>query len=131
MLLFEDILAQDELCSDAYPMYVFLEGSKRLERSSHTHSHCYRKLVDDIVYEVDAQMITMKEGDVDIGANASAEGGDEALEEGAVSVNNIVYSFRLQATQFANKASYLTYLKVTQIFQINARAVLTITLRDT
>jgi hypothetical protein len=27
----------------------------------------FRKLVDDIVYEADAKMVTIKEGDVDIG----------------------------------------------------------------
>ena len=47
----------------------------------------------------------------DTGANASAEGGDdEALEDTAVKVNNIVHSFRLQSTQF-DKKGYLAYLK--------------------
>ena len=45
------------------------------------------------------------------GANPSAEDGDEALEDGATQVNNVVYSFRLQSTQF-DKKSFLTYLKV-------------------
>lgn len=45
------------------------------------------------------------------GANPSAEEGEEALEEGATQVNNVVYSFRLQSTSF-DKKSYLTYLKV-------------------
>ncbi|KZV75181.1 translationally controlled tumor-associated [Peniophora sp. CONT] len=89
MLLFTDVLSDDEIVSDAYPI----------------------KLIDDIVYEVDAQMITVKKGvDVDIGANASAEEGGEELEEGAETVNNLVYSFRLQSTQF-DKKSYLTHLK--------------------
>ncbi|KAJ3376926.1 hypothetical protein HDU92_008808 [Lobulomyces angularis] len=69
--------------------------------------------VDDIAYEVDCKMITIKEGEVDIGGNASAEGGDEddgALEEGSISVNNVVYSFRLQSTSF-DKKSYMTYIK--------------------
>jgi len=47
---------------------------------------------------------------VDIGANASAEEADEALEEGSRQVINVVESFRLQSTQF-DKKSYLTYLK--------------------
>lgn len=48
---------------------------------------------------------------VDTGANASAEAGDdEALEDTAVKVNNIVHSFRLQSTQF-DKKGYLSYLK--------------------
>jgi len=63
------------------------------------------------VYEVDCQLITVKAGaDIDIGANPSAEEQDEALEDGATQVNNIIHSFRLQATTF-DKKSFLTYLK--------------------
>jgi len=69
------------------------------------------KTIDDIVYEVDCAMITVKKGeDVDIGANPSAEEQEEALEDGAAQVNNVVHSFRLQSTTF-DKKSYLTYLK--------------------
>ncbi|TEB35688.1 translationally controlled tumor-associated [Coprinellus micaceus] len=89
MLLYSDLLNNDELFSDAYPM----------------------KLVDDTVYEVDCQTITVKPGaDIDIGANPSAEDAAEELEEGTETVNNVVYSFRLQSTQF-DKKGYLTYLK--------------------
>lgn len=56
-------------------------------------------------------MIQVKEGaDVDIGANASAEEADEALEDGVSVVNNVVYSFRLQSTSF-DKKGYTTYIK--------------------
>jgi len=69
------------------------------------------KEVDDIVYEVDCQTITVKAGaDVDIGANASAEDAEETLEDGASQVNNVVYSFRFQQTTF-DKKTYLSYLK--------------------
>ncbi|KAN0131323.1 Mss4-like protein [Lactarius tabidus] len=89
MLLYSDILSGDEIFSDAFPL----------------------KEVDDIVYEVDCQMITVKAGaDVDIGANPSAEEQDESLEDGATSVNNVVHSFRLQPTTFEKK-SYLAHLK--------------------
>jgi len=89
MLLFSDILTDDEMFSDAFPM----------------------KTVDDIVYEVDCQLVTVKPGaDVDIGGNPSAEEAEEALEDGAIQVNNIAHSFRLQSTSF-DKKSYLTYLK--------------------
>ncbi|KAI0796675.1 translationally controlled tumor-associated [Abortiporus biennis] len=89
MLLYSDILTDDEMFSDAFPI----------------------KLIDDIVYEVNCQMITVKPGaDVDIGANPSAEEQDDALEEGATTINNVVYSFRLQSTSF-DKKSFLTYLK--------------------
>ncbi|KAG1752744.1 translationally-controlled tumor protein [Suillus paluster] len=88
MLLYEDIITGDEMFSDAFPM----------------------KLVDGIAYEVDCQMIVLKEGDVDIGANPSAEEQEEALEAGAISVNNIAHSFRLQSTVYDKKA-YLGHLK--------------------
>ncbi len=48
----------------------------------------------------------------DIGANASAEEAEEALDDQVTRVNNIVHSFRLQSTNF-DKKSFLTYLKGT------------------
>jgi hypothetical protein len=47
---------------------------------------------------------------IDTGANASAEEAEEGVEDGAVQVNNVVNSFRLQSTQF-DKKSYLGHLK--------------------
>ncbi|KZT19259.1 translationally controlled tumor-associated [Neolentinus lepideus HHB14362 ss-1] len=89
MLLYTDLLTDDEMFSDAFPI----------------------KLVDDIVFEVDCQTITIKKGaDVDIGANPSTEEADEGLEEGMETVNNVAHSFRLQQTSF-DKKSFLTYLK--------------------
>jgi len=89
MLLYKDKISGDEMFSDAFPI----------------------KVVDDIVYEVDCQLITVKEGaNVDIGANPSAEEQEESLEEGATQVNNVVHSFRLQATSFT-KADFVKYLK--------------------
>jgi len=89
MLLYTDIISGDEMFSDAFPM----------------------KLVDDIVYEVDCAMINIKKGaDVDIGANPSTEEQEEALEEGTERVNNIVHSFRLQATAF-DKKTFVSYIK--------------------
>jgi hypothetical protein len=56
-------------------------------------------------------MITISEGDVDIGANPSAEGGDDEGADASVqTVNNVVYSFRLTETNF-DKKSYMTYIK--------------------
>ena len=127
MLLFQDIISDDEIVSDAYPMFVLIFSASSPVLTLHS------KEIDDIVYEVDAQMIVVKKGaDVDIGtyaasrlcilsftnsrslaigANPSAEDAADDLEEGAESVNNLVYSFRLQSTQF-DKKSYLTHLKV-------------------
>ncbi|KAI0796375.1 translationally-controlled tumor protein [Irpex lacteus] len=88
MLLYEDVISGDEMFSDAFPI----------------------KEVDGVAFEVDCAMVTIKDGDVDIGANPSAEEAEESLEEGAQQVNNVVHSFRLQPTSF-DKKSYLTYLK--------------------
>jgi len=88
MLLYTDILTGDEMFSDAFKPV----------------------LVDDVVFEVDCAMVSIKEGDIDIGANPSAEEHDEGLDDTAQTVNNIVHNFRLQLTTF-DKKSYLTYLK--------------------
>lgn len=56
-------------------------------------------------------MVIKSEGDIDIGANPSAEEAAEALESGATQVNNVVDSMRLQSTSF-DKKSYQIYLKV-------------------
>ncbi|KAI5855192.1 Mss4-like protein [Tricharina praecox] len=89
MLIFKDILSNDEMISDVYDL----------------------KEVDGTLYEADCAMITIKKGaDVDIGANASAEEASEELEDGQETVNNIVHSFRLNSTNF-DKKGYLTYLK--------------------
>lgn len=86
-MLYTDVITGDEIISDAYKLID----------------------VDDIVYEVDAAMIIVKEGEVDIGANASAEEQSEALEvrtvsdgtrrrrsethqDGAQTVNNVAHS---------------------------------------
>lgn len=58
-----------------------------------------------------ANQAMLTKSHADTGANASAEGGDdEATEDQAVKVNNIVHSFRLQSTSF-DKKGYLAYLK--------------------
>ncbi|KAH6565095.1 hypothetical protein BASA61_009652 [Batrachochytrium salamandrivorans] len=89
MLLYRDVISGDEMVSDAFDMNE----------------------IDGIIYEIDAKLITIKPGaDIDIGANASAEEATEELEDGAVQVINVVYSFNLQSTSF-DKKSYMTYIK--------------------
>ncbi|KAK0621148.1 translationally-controlled tumor protein [Bombardia bombarda] len=88
MIIYTDILTGDEIISDSYDLIE----------------------VDGVAYEVDCAMITEGGVTIDIGANASAEEEEEALEDTTVKVNNIIHSFRLQATSF-DKKSYLTYLK--------------------
>ncbi|QPG75104.1 Ribosome associating protein [Brettanomyces nanus] len=90
MIIFKDIFSDDELLSDAYDT----------------------KEVNGVVIEADCQLIKVKDGaDVDIGANPSAEVGDDDLEDGPVeTVNNVVYSFNLQPTTF-DKKSFMVYIK--------------------
>ncbi|KAI8850962.1 Mss4-like protein [Chytridium lagenaria] len=88
MLLYRDVVSGDEVLSDAFRIID----------------------VDDIAMEVNCDMVVIKEGDVDIGGNPSAEDEAEALEDGAVTVNNVIHTFRLQSTVF-DKKSYMTYIK--------------------
>jgi hypothetical protein len=89
MKLFQDIISGDEMFSDAYKY----------------------KVIDDIAYEVDCQMVTIKQGaDVDIGANPSTEDQEEGVDDNAVTVNNVAHTFRLQQTSY-DKKSYLSHLK--------------------
>ncbi|TQS35607.1 hypothetical protein Golomagni_03967 [Golovinomyces magnicellulatus] len=88
MIIYKDIISDDEIVSDSFPM----------------------KEVDGVVYECDCAMVTVGNVQVDIGANASAEEASETLDDSARTVNNIVDSFRLQNISF-DKKSYLTHLK--------------------
>ncbi|KAF1950049.1 translationally controlled tumor-associated [Byssothecium circinans] len=89
MIIYSDIITGDEIISDVYDL----------------------KLVDDVVYEADCKKITVGVGDIDIGANASSEGGeDEGADDQATQVIDVVHSFRLNETSF-DKKSYLTHLK--------------------
>ncbi|KAJ2822741.1 hypothetical protein IWW50_004084 [Coemansia erecta] len=87
MLIYKDILCGDEFFSDAYEIKE-VPGA----------------------YEVDCKMISVADGEVDIGANPSAEAEEEQLDNNAQLVNNVVHSFRLQETQF-DKKSYMVYIK--------------------
>jgi len=88
MIIFKDIITDDEIISDSYDL----------------------KEVGGVVYEADCAMITEGAVQVDIGANASAEETEEQLDDSVQKFNNIVHSFRLQSTQF-DKKSYMGYLK--------------------
>jgi len=86
----QDIITGDEIISDSYNL----------------------KEIDGAVYEADCKKITIGNDNIDIGANPSAEEADEALEEGAQQVIDVVHSFRLNETSF-DKKSYLSHLKST------------------
>ncbi|KAK7187782.1 hypothetical protein DPSP01_010832 [Paraphaeosphaeria sporulosa] len=88
MIIFKDSLTGDEIISDSYNL----------------------KEVDGIAYEADCSKITVGVDNIDIGANASAEGGDEDADDQAQTVIDVVHSFRLNETSF-DKKQYLTHLK--------------------
>ncbi|KAK2071777.1 hypothetical protein P8C59_006174 [Phyllachora maydis] len=88
MIIYKDIITGDEIISDSYDL----------------------KEKDGVIYEADCAMITEGAVEVNIGANASAEEAEDAVDDQVVKVNNIVHSFRLQSTSF-DKKSFLSYLK--------------------
>ncbi|CAK1361983.1 Translationally-controlled tumor protein [Cercospora beticola] len=89
MIIYKDIITGDELISDSYDL----------------------KEIDGIAYEADCKKITLGPVEVNTGANASAEGGDdEGAEDTAQTVIDVVHSFRLNETSF-DKKSYLSHLK--------------------
>ncbi|KAI5367858.1 Putative translationally controlled tumor protein [Septoria linicola] len=89
MIIYKDVITGDELISDSYDL----------------------KEVDGVVYEADCKKITIGAVEVNTGANASAEGGDdEGAEDAAETKIDVVYSFRLNETSF-DKKSYLSHLK--------------------
>lgn len=89
MIIYKDLMSGDEFFSDTYPL----------------------KLLHEVVYEVTGKNITVTEGEVDIGANPSAEGGgDEGVDPSSVSGVNIVLANRLVETAFTKK-DYQVHIK--------------------
>nr|ACG38039.1 hypothetical protein [Zea mays] len=67
MLVYQDLLSGDELLSDSFT---------------------YKELENGVLWEVEGKWVTQGPVDVDIGANPSAEGGeDESVDDTAVKVN--------------------------------------------
>ncbi|KAK5166639.1 uncharacterized protein LTR77_008183 [Saxophila tyrrhenica] len=89
MIIYKDVITGDELISDSYNI----------------------KEIDGAVYEADCTKIAIGGDNIDIGANPSAEeGGGDDVDDTKQQVIDVVYSFRLQETQF-DKKSYLSHLK--------------------
>jgi len=94
MIIYKDVYSGDELLTDAFDI----------------------KVVDDFFLEVDGKMITVGGEDIDIGGNASAEGGDDDGAEEVVKVCDVVLSGRFQETNFGKKdyiACYKAFMKKT------------------
>eukprot|EP00244_Chara_vulgaris_P001671 TRINITY_DN126_c0_g2_i1.p1 TRINITY_DN126_c0_g2~~TRINITY_DN126_c0_g2_i1.p1 ORF type:complete len:168 (+),score=59.51 TRINITY_DN126_c0_g2_i1:320-823(+) len=91
MLLYTDLFTGDELLSDVYPS---------------------KELFDGVLLEVKGKWIVKGAVDFDIGANPSAEGGEEeGVEDGAEKVVDIVDSFRLQEQPSYSKKDLQVFLK--------------------
>ncbi|WOL18580.1 translationally-controlled tumor protein [Canna indica] len=92
MLVYQDLLTGDELLSDSFP---------------------YKEIENGMLWEVDGKWVVKGSVDVDIGANPSAEGGeeDEGVDDTAVKVVDIVDTFRLQEQPPFDKKQFVTYMK--------------------
>lgn len=92
MLIFKDLITDDELFTDANPI----------------------ELIDDCLYEVKCSYISRKQGDFVLeGANPSAEGED--ADEGGCDPTtesglDLILNQKLQPTSFSKK-DYMNYLK--------------------
>jgi hypothetical protein len=92
MLVFQDLLTGDELLSDSFP---------------------YKEIENGALWEVEGKWVVQGSVDVDIGANPSAEGGeeDEGVDDQAVKVVDIVDTFRLQEQPPFDKKQFVAYMK--------------------
>ena len=82
------VVSGDEMLSDSFPIEV----------------------VDDVVLKVTTKMVVKGALDVNIGGNPSAEGGDEeAADDQAVKVNDVVDAFNLQSMGSMDKKGVLAW----------------------
>ncbi|KAF7837818.1 translationally-controlled tumor protein-like protein [Senna tora] len=91
MLVYQDLLTGDELLSDSFQ---------------------YKEIQNGMLWEVEGKWVVKGAVDVDIGANPSAEGGeDEGVDDQAVKVVDIVDTFRLQEQPTFDKKQFVTFMK--------------------
>ncbi|XP_071692994.1 translationally-controlled tumor protein homolog [Rutidosis leptorrhynchoides] len=92
MLVYQDLISGDELLSDSFP---------------------YNEILNGILWEVEGKWVVQGAVDVNIGANPSAEGGedDEGVDDQAVKVVDIVDTFRLQEQPPFDKKQFVGYIK--------------------
>ncbi|KAJ0976276.1 hypothetical protein J5N97_018241 [Dioscorea zingiberensis] len=91
MLVYQDLLSGDELLSDSFQ---------------------YKEIENGMLWEVDGKWVVQGAVEVDIGANPSAEGGeDEGVDDQAVKVVDIIDTFRLQEQPAFDKKQFVTFMK--------------------
>jgi hypothetical protein len=88
MIIYKDLITGDEIISDSYNL----------------------KEIDGVAYEADCKKITIGNENIDIGANPSTEEAEEGVDDNALTVIDVVHSFRLNETSF-DKKTYLSHLK--------------------
>ncbi|KAL2941076.1 Translationally-controlled tumor protein-like protein [Bienertia sinuspersici] len=91
MLLYQDLITGDELLSDVFRV---------------------KELFDGCLWEVEGKWVVSDTVAVDIGANPSAEGGEEeGVDDQAVKVVDIVHTFRLQEQPPYDKKLFVSWVK--------------------
>ncbi|KAG0620923.1 hypothetical protein M758_4G255200 [Ceratodon purpureus] len=94
MLVYQDLISGDELLSDSFD---------------------YKELFNGVLWEVEGKWVVKGALDVDalIGANASAEGGEEdvGVDDQAARVVDIIDTFRLQEQPPFDKKGFMSYMK--------------------
>ena len=92
MLVYQDLISNDELLSDSFP---------------------YTEIENGMLWEVEGKWVVQGALNVDIGANPSAEGGgdDEGVDDQARKVVDIVDTFRLQEQPTYEKKPFMAYMK--------------------
>ncbi|KAJ4954369.1 hypothetical protein NE237_011152 [Protea cynaroides] len=92
MIVYQDLISGDELLSDSFP---------------------YTEILNGMLWEVEGKWVVQGAVDVNIGANPSAEGGeeDESVDDQAIKVVDIVDTFRLQEQPAFDKKQFVTYIK--------------------
>lgn len=88
MIIFKDVFTGDEVGSDSFP----------LEEK------------DDVIYQLQGKMITVREGSYDIGCSGDVPEEESAAGEDVRSVIDVVEAFKLQEMPF-DKKSFMTYIK--------------------
>ncbi|GMH07740.1 hypothetical protein Nepgr_009580 [Nepenthes gracilis] len=92
MLVYQDLITGDELLSDSFP---------------------YKEIENGMLWEVEGKWVVTGTIEVNIGANPSAEGGedDEGVDDQAVKVVDIVDTFRLQEQPPFDKKQFVAFIK--------------------
>ncbi|KAK2982301.1 hypothetical protein RJ640_014820, partial [Escallonia rubra] len=92
LMLFIHELPGDELLSDSFP---------------------YKEIHNGVLWEVEGKWVVQGAVDVNIGANPSAEGGeeDEGVDDQTTKVVDIVDTFRLQEQPPFDKKQFVAYIK--------------------